>query len=440
MQDIQGINLLELVDKYSAPLYVYDTNQIKKNYERFFKAFDVPKLKVNYACKALSNISILRLFNDLGSGLDCVSIQEIRLGLAAGFRPKDILFTPNNISEEEYADAISLGVGINVDNLEMLEYFGATYPDIPVCVRINPHMMAGGNRNISVGHIGSKFGISIHQLPLLERIVHSFKMNINGIHVHTGSDILDSEIFIKAAKLILGVVDKFDTVQFVDFGSGFKVPYKEGGLATDIEELGIEFSAMFNAYCTDRGRDLELKFEPGKYMVSNAGYFLTKVNVIKQTPATTFVGVDSGQNHLIRPMFYDAYHDITNISNPKGKKKIYSIVGYICETDTFGADRQLNKVSKDDILMFKNAGAYCFSMASNYNSRYRPAEVLIHEGKDYLITKRETQADILRNQLDPQILFSDKQRRLPSPGLNIELPDKEKNTINIDKKRPDSHT
>lgn len=429
MTEIQGINLLELVDKYSAPLYVYDTNQIKKNYEKFVSAFDVPKLKVNYACKALSNISILRLFNDLGSGLDCVSIQEIRLGLAAGFKPEDILFTPNNISEEEYADAISLGVGINVDNLEMLEYFGATYPDIPVCVRINPHMMAGGNRNISVGHIGSKFGISIHQLPLLERIVNSFKMNINGIHVHTGSDILDSEIFIKAAKLILGVVDKFDTVQFVDFGSGFKVAYKKGGLATDIEELGKEFSEMFNGYCADKGRDLELKFEPGKYMVSNAGYFLVKVNVIKQTPATTFIGVDSGQNHLIRPMFYDAYHEIVNISNPEGKKKIYSIVGYICETDTFGADRQMNKVSKDDIIMFKNAGAYCFSMASNYNSRYKPAEVLIHEGKEYLITKRETQEDIMRNQLDPQLLFSDKQRSLPSPGLAIELPEKQKSAI-----------
>lgn len=401
MTEIQGIDLLNLVDKYSAPLYVYDTQAIEDNYKKFINAFDVPKLKVNYACKALSNISILRLFNKLGAGLDCVSIQEIRLGLAAGYKPTDILFTPNNISEEEYADAIACGVGINVDNLEMLEYFGATYPEIPVCIRINPHMMAGGNRNISVGHIGSKFGISIHQLPLLERIVKSFKINVNGIHVHTGSDILDSEIFIKAAKLILGVVDKFDTVKFVDFGSGFKVAYKPGGLETDIAELGSEFSTMFNAYCAEKGRELELKFEPGKYLVSNAGYFLVKANVIKQTPATTFVGVDSGQNHLIRPMFYNAYHEIVNISNPEGKKKIYSIVGYICETDTFGADRQLNQVSKDDILMFKNAGAYCYAMSSNYNSRYKPAEVLIHQGKDYLISRRETQEDIMRNQLDP---------------------------------------
>ncbi len=401
MKDIQGINLLDLVDKYSAPLYVYDTQIIEDNYNKFINAFNVSKLGINYACKALTNLSILRFFNKLGAGLDCVSIQEIRLGLAAGYRPEDILFTPNNISEEEYADAINCGVGINVDNIEMLEYFGATYPDVPLCIRINPHMMAGGNRNISVGHIGSKFGISIHQLPLLERIVKSFDINVNGIHVHTGSDILDPEIFIKAAKLILGVVDKFETVKFVDFGSGFKVAYKPGGLYTDIEELGAEFSVMFNEYCNEKGRELELKFEPGKYLVSDAGYFLVKVNVVKQTPATTFVGVDSGQNHLIRPMYYNAHHEIVNISNLDGKKKIYSVVGYICETDTFGADRQLSQVSKDDILMFKNAGAYCFAMSSNYNSRYRPAEVLIHEGRDYLIRKRETQEDILKNQLDP---------------------------------------
>jgi len=403
--NIQGLDFIELTAKYKAPLYVYDSQVIKDNYNRFTSAFNVPKFKVNYACKALSNISILRLFKFMGSGLDCVSIQEIRLGIAAGFEPEEILFTPNNISEEEYAEAVEIGVGINVDNLEMLEYFGATYPEIPVCIRINPHMMAGGHRNISVGHIGSKFGISIHQLPHLLTIVKSFNMKVNGIHVHTGSDILDSEIFIHAAKLILDVASKFDGLEFVDFGSGFKVAYKQNGLATDIAELGKEFSGVFNAFCEEQGRELTLKFEPGKFMVSEAGYFLVKANVIKQTPATTFVGVDSGLNHLIRPMFYQAHHEIINISNPTGKKKIYSVVGYICETDTFGVDRQLSLVRKDDILLFKNAGAYCSTMSSNYNSRYRAAEVLIHDGKDYLIRNRETQEDIMRNQ--PDTLFKE---------------------------------
>lgn len=400
MQEIQGLKLLDMVEKYQAPLYIYDAEQMKDNYDKFVNAFNVPKLKIHYACKALSNLSVLKLFRSFGAGLDCVSIQEIKLGLKAGFTPEDILFTPNNISETEYDDAVKLGVNINIDNFEMLEYFGSTYPDVPVCVRINPHVMGGGNRKISVGHIGSKFGISIHQLPLMERIVKSFNIKLEGIHVHTGSDILDSDIFIHAAKVVLGVVDKFDSVKFVDFGSGFKVAYKPGGLETNIAEFGEKFSRMFNDYCEEKGRDLELKFEPGKYMVSNAGSFLCKVNLVKQTPATTFVGVDSGMNHLIRPMFYDAHHEIENISNPDDQFKIYSVVGYICETDTFGVDRKISLIRKNDILLFRNAGAYCYSMASNYNSRYRPAEVLIHNGEDHLIRRRENFEDLLNTQIE----------------------------------------
>lgn len=400
MQELQGIGLADLIKKYGAPLYVYDSSKMEENYRNFTSAFDVESLKVHYACKALSNISILKCFKSYGAGLDCVSVQEVKLGLKAGFQPHDILFTPNNISESEYDEAVTLGVKINIDNLEMLEYFGSTYPHIPVCIRINPHLMGGGNRKISVGHIGSKFGISIHQVPLLERIVKSFNIDVEGIHVHTGSDILDSDIFIHAAEVILDVVDKFDSVKFVDFGSGFKVAYKEGGLETNMPEFGEKFSVMFNEFCHSRKRKLDLKFEPGKYMVSNAGYFLCKVNLVKQTPATTFIGVDSGMNHLIRPMFYDAYHEIVNITNPDGQHKIYSVVGYICETDTFGVDRKISLVRKDDILMFKNAGAYCYSMSSNYNSRFRPAEVLIHKGKDLLIRERETFEDLIRGQVE----------------------------------------
>jgi len=401
--EIQGKDLLQLVEKYDAPLYVYDAERMHDNYKRFINAFNVDALKVHYACKALSNISVLKLFNSFGAGLDCVSVQEIRLGIKAGFDPKDILFTPNNISEKEYDLAVSYGVKINIDNLEMLEYFGSTYPGTPVCIRINPHVMGGGNRKISVGHIGSKFGISIHQVPLLERIVKSFNIDVEGIHVHTGSDILDAEIFIHAAEVILDVVDRFDSVRFVDFGSGFKVAYEKGGLETNIEEFGLQFSEMFNAYCQRKGRSYELKFEPGKFMVSDAGFFLCKVNLVKQTPATTFVGLDSGMNHFIRPMFYDAYHEIENISDSDGQQKIYSVVGYICETDTFGVDRKISQVHKDDILMFKNAGAYCYAMASNYNSRYRPAEVLIIGGEDHLIRERETFEDLIKGQVEIEL-------------------------------------
>ncbi len=391
--------LLELANKYDSPLYVYDTDKIKSQYKRITDAFaKVKSLKLNYATKALSNINILKVFNTLESGLDTVSIQEVKLGLLAGFDPKDIIYTPNGVSLKEIEDVAKMGVKINIDNLSILELFGQKHPEIPVCVRINPHIMAGGNSKISVGHIDSKFGISVHQVPHIKRVVENTGMLINGVHMHTGSDILDIDTFLRASDILFDVAKQFDSIEFLDFGSGFKVPYKEGDISTNIEELGKELTKKFNSFCKSYGRDLTLMFEPGKFLVSEAGYFLAKVNVIKQTTSTVFAGIDTGLNHLIRPMFYDSYHHIVNISNPKGRERFYSVVGYICETDTFGTNRRIEEINEGDVLCFKNAGAYCFSMASNYNSRYRPAEVMVHEGKDYLIRKRETFEDIMRNQ------------------------------------------
>lgn len=392
--------LLQLVGEHGSPLFVYDADQMIDNYQGFVKEFDVPKLKVHYACKALNTLAVLKLFKSLGSGLDCVSIEEVELGLKAGFSPEDILFTPNNISTEEYEAAIALGVEINVDNLNMLEYFGVNHPNLPIYVRINPHLMAGGNKNISVGHIDSKFGISIHQVPHIKRLVDTFKMNVKGIHVHTGSDILDADVFIKAAELIFSVVEQFDTVTHIDFGSGFKVAYKPNDLHTNIKAFGKKFSKAFNSFCEKQGKEYTLEFEPGKYMVSNAGVFLATTNIIKQTTSCTFVGLNTGFNHFIRPMFYDSYHHIENVSNPEGEQKVYNVVGYVCETDNFATNRVIPEVRKGDILMFKNAGAYCATMASNYNSRLRPAEVLLHKGKAHLIKRREKLEDLLVTHVD----------------------------------------
>jgi diaminopimelate decarboxylase len=280
-----------------------------------------------------------------------------------------------------------------------LEQFGTKHPNIPVCIRINPHVMAGGNANISVGHIDSKFGISVHQLPHLVRIVENTKMHIAGIHMHTGSDILDIEVFLYAAEILFDAAKNFKNLEFLDFGSGFKVPYKKDDIETDIEELGNKLSKRFNAFCKEYGKELTLIFEPGKFLVSEAGYFLAKVNVVKQTTSTVFAGVDSGFNHLIRPMFYGSQHYIENISNPKGKERFYSVVGYICETDTFANNRRISEINEGDILSFRNAGAYCFSMASNYNSRYKPAEVLWLNGEGHLIRAHETFEDLLKNQI-----------------------------------------
>lgn len=397
---MQTKDLLQLSEEFGSPLYVYDAAKIQSQYTRLTNAFSkVGSLRINYAVKALSNISILKLLKELGSGLDTVSIQEVQLGLYAGFEPEKIIYTPNGVSFEEIEAAAHLGVQINIDNLSVLEHFGAKYPSIPVCIRINPHVMAGGNANISVGHIDSKFGISVHQMPHLLRIVENTGMNINGIHMHTGSDILDIEVFLYAAEILFDTAKHFSNLEFLDFGSGFKVPYKKDDIETNIEELGKKLSKRFNAFCNEYGRELTLAFEPGKFLVSEAGFFLAKVNVVKQTTSTVFAGVDSGFNHLIRPMFYGSQHHIENISNPKGKERFYSVVGYICETDTFANNRRIAEIKEGDILCFRNAGAYCFSMSSNYNSRFKPAEVLWYEGKGHLIRERESFDDLIRNQV-----------------------------------------
>ena len=397
---------MNVASEFGNPIYVYDSEKIRSQFQRLTTAFSkIGNLRINYATKALSNISILKLMRQMGSGLDTVSIQEVQLGLAAGFEPQAIIYTPNGVSLNEIETVAKLGVQINIDNLSLLEQFGARHPKTPVCIRINPHVMAGGNSNISVGHIDSKFGISIHQIPHLLRIVENTAMNINGVHMHTGSDILDIDVFLHAAEILFDTAKHFKGLEFLDFGSGFKVPYHENDIETNIEELGEKLSKRFIAFCKEYGSDLKLIFEPGKFLVSQAGHFVTQVNVVKQTTSTVFAQVDSGFNHLIRPMLYGSHHHIENLSNPKGKERFYSVVGYICETDTFGSNRKIAEITEGDLLVFRNCGAYCFSMASNYNSRYRPAEVLWYEGQAHLICKRETFDDILHNQVE--IVFSE---------------------------------
>ena len=395
-----GVKLTDVAQEFGTPVYVYNADKIVSQYKRLKNAFNPIDIKIKYACKALNNSAILKLLKNEGSGLDTVSINEVKLGLRAGFTPDQIIFTPNCVGIDEIKEAVELGVHINIDNISILEQFGAIYGNtVPCCIRLNPHIMAGGNSKISTGHIDSKFGISIYQLRHVVRVVKSNNMHINGLHMHTGSDILDAGVFLQGAEILFDAAKDFPDLAFIDFGSGFKVAYKPNDVTTDIEELGQLLGSRFLEFCKEYGRDLELWFEPGKFLVSEAGYFLVKSNVIKQTTATVFVGVDSGLNHLIRPMLYDSYHEIVNISNPDGKQRIYTIVGNICETDTFGWDRKLTEVHEGDILCFKNAGAYGITMASNYNARQKPAEVLIYQGKTHLIRKRETLEDIITNEV-----------------------------------------
>lgn len=391
--------LRNLAAEYGTPLYVYDADIITKQWNILQKSFAGHPTKFFYACKALSNIHILRHIHSLGTGLDCVSINEVKLGLHAGFQPEQILYTPNSVAFSEFLEAKELGVHINIDNLSILEQFGNRFGgSYPILIRINPHIEAGGNYKISTGHIDSKFGISIHQVRHIERIVKATGLHVQGLHMHTGSEIKDVGVFIQGLEVLLDVATRFPQLEYIDLGSGFKVPYRAGDAETDVERLGKEVTEAFKNYEAEQGRKLEVWFEPGKYLVSESGTFLASVNVVKQTTATVFAGVDSGFNHLIRPMFYDAYHHITNISNPNGPERIYTVVGNICETDTFAWDRVIAEIREGDILAFHNAGAYGFEMSSRFNSRVRPAEVMLKGGEVKLVRRREKFEDLLQGQ------------------------------------------
>ena len=399
--ELTPIQLAEIARSFGTPVYIYNADRIAIQYKKLQTAFKDCNARFFYACKALTNINILKYMHSLGANLDCVSINEVLLGLKAGFEPQHILFTPNCVDFDEYITAKELGVNINIDNISILEQFGNRFGNTyPVCIRLNPHIMAGGNFKISTGHVDSKFGISIHQIRHIERVVRSTKIQVKGIHMHTGSEIKDIGVFLEGLEVMFSLAKHFPELEFIDLGSGFKVPYQPGDSEIDLNALGVKVAEAFAQYEKESGSKLQVWFEPGKYLVSQSGYLLVKANVIKQTPATVFVGVNSGFNHLIRPMFYESYHHIINISNPDGPERIYTVVGNICETDTFAWDRKLNEVREGDLLVFLNAGAYGFEMSSNFNSRLKPAEVMVLEGKAHLIRKRDEFQDLLRGQVE----------------------------------------
>ncbi|MGD1889979.1 MAG: diaminopimelate decarboxylase [Cyclobacteriaceae bacterium] len=397
----QGIDLVRVCQEFGTPLYLYDADVIVRQINELKNAFTYPKVKFKYAAKALTNISILKLIHQQGIDLDVVSVQEGHIAVKAGFSPSHIMYTPSGVPFAEIEEAIELGLQMNVDSLPLLRYVGERYgSQIPCCIRLNPDIRAGGHEKISVGHNESKFGIALSQLDVIAEVVQQYSININGLHIHTGSDIKDAEVFVQGAQRLFAAARHFPDLQFIDFGSGFKVAYKEGDIATNISELATLLENAFQDFCLEYGRELEMWFEPGKFIVSESGYLLTQVTVVKENPGINFVHVDTGLNHLLRPMMYDAYHEIVNISNPDAPLQPYNIVGYICETDTIGEGRMLSEVRPGDILAIKNAGAYGFSMASNYNSRLRPAEVLVHRGEAKLIRERETLDDIMKNQIE----------------------------------------
>lgn len=399
-QPLTGEFLASVAKEFGTPVYVYHAEKIKTQFNRLEKAFEQSDVRFFYAGKALTNINILRYIKSIGCNVDCSSINEVLLAVRAGFPPDRILYTSNNIAFSEIETAQRLGVHINIDSLSNLERFGKKFGNsYPVGIRLRPNIMSGGNLKISTGHDRSKFGIPLEQMDKLQQIITATDLRIRTLHIHTGSEIEDTAMA-KGIEVLFSLVHLFPDLEIIDLGGGFKVPYKPGEKGADIDHTAATIREHFDAFERTHQRHFQVWFEPGKFIVSEAGYFISQVNVIKPSGNIVFAGIDTGLNHLIRPMFYGSYHIIENISNPFGQEKSYTVVGNICETDTFAEDRMIAEIREGDYLMFRNAGAYGFEMASNYNSRYRPAEVMVLDGKAHLIRKRETFDDLLRNQVE----------------------------------------
>jgi diaminopimelate decarboxylase len=398
---IQGIDPIQLLNQYGSPLYVYDGATIRRKAAELQHAFAGVNMKIKYACKANTNLAILRLMREIGVELDVVSPGEFEMAKIAGYNASQVTFTPSGVPFEEVRDAVEAGAVVNVDSIPLLEWFGQTYGDTKPCmIRIKPNVAAGGNAKIMTAHADSKFGISVLLRDQILEVIKKYNIKVIGLHQHTGSDIKDAEPFLKVADILLETAKYFPDLEVIDLGGGFKVSYLPGDDITDMDLLGKKISKRFQTFCQEYGRELQLWFEPGKFLVSESGFLFVKTTVVKEDPARNFVHVDSGLNHLIRPMMYGSYHHILNISNPKGALKHYNVVGYICETDTFASDRELPEVRQGDVLAFLNAGAYGLTMSSNYNARFRPAEVLIDNGVAKLVRRRETMEDLLKTQTD----------------------------------------
>ena len=393
--------LAAIADKFGTPVYVYHAEKIAAQYQKLKDAFAWQDVVFFYASKALTNINVLQYIKSLGANVDCSSVNEVKLALHAGFPAEKILYTSNGIAFDEIEEAKNLGVHINIDSLSNLEKFGKKFGhSYPVGIRLRPNILAGGNLKISTGHDKSKFGIPVDQFEKIIECVEKNNLFIQGLHIHTGSEIKDADVFVKGIEKLFDIIPHFKELEFIDLGGGFKIPYKEGDSETDINLLAQKVKESFVNH--PNPKHLQIWFEPGKFLVSEAGYFITQVNVLKKTSSAVFAGVNSGFNHLIRPMFYNAYHKIENISNETGPKKLYTVVGNICETDTFAEDREINEIKEGDYLVFYNAGAYGFEMSSNFNSRLKPAEVLVKNGTPVLIRRRDVFEDLLRNQLEAQ--------------------------------------
>ncbi|MBC7473795.1 MAG: diaminopimelate decarboxylase [Candidatus Sericytochromatia bacterium] len=391
----------ELIEKFGSPLYVYDENTIRTRYRELKESIEtIENKKILYACKANSNVEIIKVLKEEGAGMDVVAPGEVYTCLKAGVSNEEILFTGNNMTNEELDYAVKEGVILNIGDLSTLERYGEKYPNTSVCVRINPDVGGGHHHHVITGGVESKFGIYFTDVPEILKISEKYNVIIKGIHQHIGSNILDENTFLSAVDVLLKSAKELPDLDFIDFGGGLGIPYEPGEKRLNLIELNKKVAANFKNFCQEYGKEVEFWIEPGRFLVGESGYLLTTVNTVKSNPSYKYAGTDSGFNHLVRPTMYGSYHEIVNTSNLNGDHEKVTICGNICESgDIFARDRVLPIINEGDILAILNAGAYGYTMASNYNTRPLPAEVLVNGDQVRLIRRRETFEELLRNQI-----------------------------------------
>jgi len=390
--------MLDLASKFGTPLYVYDGDEIINHYRELYDFISYNKLQICYAMKANYNFSILKMLNFVGAALDTVSPGDVYMALAAGFPPEKIIYTANNMTDAEVDEVKATGVLMNFGSLSRLAKFAKKYPGSSICLRFNPDVKDGDSeKTMTAGNL-TKFGILLDDADKAVQIARGGNLKIVGLHEHTGSGLRHTESVFASMRNLMAIAtpDHFPDLKFMDFGGGFKVPYKPDEKRVDYIAMGREIKELFTSFCKGYGRELELYFEPGKYIVAEAGYLLTEVNTIKQNRSRLIAGCNAGFPQLIRPVLYGAYHQIANLSNPDGKPKVYDVCGNICETgDRFAEQRELPEIREGDILMIGNAGAYCYSMGGVYNLRPMPSEVLVQEGFAELVRERVSSKELV---------------------------------------------
>ncbi|MDD9301548.1 MAG: diaminopimelate decarboxylase [Desulfobacter sp.] len=389
--------LIAIAQQYNTPAYVYDLDRIKTQYAEFKAAFDWPKLKICYAMKANFNKDIIGCLAALGSGIDAVSPGDLYMAQSCGIKINNIIYTANNITDAEMNEVADTGVLMNIGSLSRLEKYAKAFPNTRVCLRINPDVVDGAHDKIKTGGDLTKFGILLEDVDKVSAITRAAGLKVVGLHEHTGSGLQNPDSIIQAMNQVMTIATptNFPDLEFLDFGGGFKVPYGPDESPIDLKSMGKAVCQVFSQFCNDYGRELELWFEPGKFLTAQAGSLLVKVNTIKRNRHRTICGTDSGFPQLIRPMFYNAYHAIDNLSNPQGSPQVYDICGNICETgDLFAKDRTLPRIRENDLLVIQNAGAYCYAMGGNYNLRPMPAEVVV-ENNEYRLSRRRLSSEEL---------------------------------------------